>query len=63
MFAAMAACAPYSQPIAESLDELLMKLRGDDDESMAHLLNPDAETDWAALRKVPGYQRVPTTGG
>lgn len=61
LFAAMAATAPYSQAIADGIDTLLTQLRGADDESMAHLLNPDAQTDWEQLRKTPGYQAQPAT--
>lgn len=51
LFAAMGASSPYSQEVAEHVQELIGVLRGKaDDSSTAHLLNPDAQTDWEALR-------------
>lgn len=48
-----AAAANGSHDAVESLQELVAQLSGDEEASLdAHLLNPDAQTDFNALRKV-----------
>ncbi len=55
LMAALTSYGPHSQQAGEALQELLDALRQDLEEGAAgepvdHLLNPNAQTDWQALR-------------
>lgn len=51
--------ASQSEEANEAFSELLMQLRGPDDEEVAYLLDPNAKADTDALRKAGVHLRPP----